>query len=108
ASLATLVLIASLTIVMPAAASPSNSVGGSDDKVSGQTYVRYDGGTDQAIEDCNNTDPAVFGARTQNNEPFSVVNPQNPDLVLAGWDDYCYDWMGLGFSTNGVCAWTHS
>ena len=98
ASISKLALIASQRIVMPAAASPSRAVGGSDDKVSGQTYVRYDGGTDQAIEDCNNTDPAVFGARTQNNEPFSVVDPQNPDLVVAGWNDYCSDWMGLGFT----------
>src|SRR5262245_29655840 len=96
ASMAALAVIASLVIVMPAAASPSRAVGGSDDKVSGQTYVRYDGGTDQAIGDCNNHDPEVFGALTQNNEPFSVVDPQNPDLVLAGWNDYCSGWMGLG------------
>ncbi len=108
ASIATLAMIASLSIVMPATASPSNSVGGQDDKVSGQTYVRYDGGTDQAIEDCNNHDPAVFGALTQNNEPFSVVDPQNPNLVLSGWNDYCSDWMGLGFSLNGGQTWKNS
>ncbi|HET8563908.1 MAG TPA: hypothetical protein VFM35_08570, partial [Candidatus Binatia bacterium] len=108
ASIATLALIASLTIVLPAAAAPANAVGGSDDKVSGQTYVRYDGGTDQTIQDCNNHDPAVFGAKTQNNEPFSVVDPQNPNLVLAGWNDYCSGWMGLGFSVNGGQNWTNS
>jgi hypothetical protein len=108
ASIATLVIMASLMVVVPAAASPSRAVGAQDDKVSGQTYVRYDGGTDQAIQDCNNTDPAVFGARTQNNEPFSVVDPQNPDLVLAGWNDYCSGWMGLGFSVNGGQVWTNS
>lgn len=101
-------LIASLAVVIPAAASPLNAVGTQDDKVTGQTYVRYDGGTDQTIQDCNNHDPAVFGARTQNNEPFSVVDPQNPDLVIAGWNDYCSDWMGLGFSTNGGQMWTNS
>jgi hypothetical protein len=108
ALIATLILIASLMIAIPASASPSNDVGAQDDKVTGQTYVRYDGGTDQAIQDCNNHDPAVFGALTQNNEPFSVVDPQNPELVLAGWNDYCSGWMGLGFSTNGGEAWTNS
>src|SRR3990172_298696 len=102
AAITALAIIASLTVVMQAAASPSNSVGGSDDKVSGQQYVRYDGGIDDTIEACNNReDPEVFGGRTQNNEPFSVVDPLNPDLVLAGWNDYCSDWMGLGFSLDG-------
>lgn len=108
ASLAALVMIASLVAVIPAAASPARAVGGQDDKVSGQTYVRYDGGTDAAIELCNDTDPAVFGALTQNNEPFSVVDPSNPDLVIAGWNDYCSDWMGLGFSLDGGQSWTNS
>ena len=58
----TLAIITMLAAVMPAGASPSNSVGGADDKVSGQTYVRYDGGTDDAIEVCNDFDPTVFGA----------------------------------------------
>ena len=105
---AAIVLITSLLVVMPVAASPSQAVGGQDDKVTGQTYVRYDGGTDQAIQDCNNHDPAVFGALTQNNEPFSVVDPQNPNLVIAGWNDYCSDWMGLGFSVDGGQTWTNS
>lgn len=108
ACIAMLGLIASLAVVIPAGASPSNAVGTQDDKVTGQTYVRYDGGTDQAIQDCNNDDPGVFGALTQNNEPFSVVDPQNPDLVLAGWNDYCSGWMGLGFSTNGGQTWMNS
>ena len=109
AAITALAIIASLTVVMPAAASPSNSVGGSDDKVSGQQYVRFDGGIDDTIEACNNReDPEVFGGRTQNNEPFSVVDPQNPDLVLAGWNDYCSDWMGLGFSLDGGQNWMNS
>jgi hypothetical protein len=108
ATVAALITIVSLIVAIPAAASPSSSVGAQDDKVSGQTYVRYDGGTDQAIDDCNNPDPEVFGALTQNNEPFSVVDPQNPDLVLSGWNDYCSGWMGLGFSTNGGQTWTNS
>lgn len=108
ALIVTLVLIATLTAVMPAAAAPPASVGGADDKVSGQTYVRYDGGTDATIDACNDRDLEAFGALTQNNEPFSVVDPQNPDLVLAGWNDYCSDWMGLGFSVDGGQSWTNS
>src|SRR4030095_15075217 len=50
----------------------------------------------------------LMGAHVQNNEPFSVVSPTNPDLVIAGWNDYCSDWMGLGFSTDGGTTWTDS
>jgi hypothetical protein len=87
------------------------SVGASDDKVTGPPipYVRHDGGTDASIDACNDTeDPAAFGAFTQNNEPFSVVDPSNPNLVISGWNDYCSDWMGLGFSTDGGATWTDS
>jgi hypothetical protein len=108
AIITTLAIIAMLAAVMPAGASPSNSVGGADDKVSGQTYVRYDGGTDDAIEVCNDFDPTVFGALTQNNEPFSVIDPNNPNLVIAGWNDYCSDWMGLAFSLDGGQTWMNS
>jgi hypothetical protein len=87
------------------------SVGASDDKVTGPPipYVRHDGGTDASIDACNDTeDPAAFGAFTQNNEPFSVVDPSNPNLIISGWNDYCSDWMGLGFSTDGGATWTDS
>jgi hypothetical protein len=91
------------------AAAPS--VGASDAKVTGPPipYVRHDGGTDASIEACNDTeDPLAFGAFTQNNEPFSVVDPSNHDLIVSGWNDYCGDWMGLGFSTDGGETWTDS
>ena len=50
----------------------------------------------------------TVGNRRQKNEPFSVVDPQNPNIVITGWNDYCSDWMGLGFSTNGGRTWTNS
>jgi hypothetical protein len=82
--------------------------GGDDDRVTRQRYVRHDLGSDSTIRICNSTDQADFGNLTQNNEPFSVVDPTNIDLVIAGWNDYCSGWMGLGFSTNGGKSWTDS
>jgi hypothetical protein len=100
----------SLALAVPASAAPppAATVGAQDDKVTGQTYVRHDGGTDDAIELCNSQDPADFGNLTQNNEPFSVVDPTNPDLIVSGWNDYCSGWMGLAFSTDGGDSWTNS
>lgn len=79
-----------------------------DDRVTRHTYLRHDGGTDASIAACNSQVPADYGNNTVNNEPFSVVNPANPDLVVAGWNDYCSDWMGLGMSTNGGESWVNS
>ena len=64
-----------------------------DDKVTGQTYVRHDGGTDTGIAHCNNTatnpapdndtsdadvDSNDGGSRRQGNEPYSVIDPTEP------------------------------
>jgi hypothetical protein len=90
---------------------PATAVGptvGTDARVTRHTYVRHDGGTDAAIQVCNSKSPPVYGNNTVNNEPFSVVNPQNPNLIIAGWNDYCSDWMGLGFSTDAGKTWTNS
>lgn len=109
AALAAAIVLAPLAMSGPAIADvpPADP----DDKITGPPieYVRHDLGTDAAIELCNNTeDPAAFGAYTQNNEPFSVVSPTNPNLVIAGWNDYCSGWMGLGFSIDGGETWTDS
>jgi hypothetical protein len=107
-------LIALMAVVSTAAAFAIPGVAiaaptvGADTRVTGQTYVRHDLGTDATIEICNSEAPEDFGNFTQNNEPFSVVSPTNPDLVIAGWNDYCSDWMGLGFSTDGGASWTNS
>ena len=108
-------LVASAFSTTLAIASTANAAGPSvdanDDKVTGPPvpYVRHDGGTDDSIQACNDTeDPEAFGAFTQNNEPFSVIDPANPDLVLTGWNDYCSGWQGLGFSTDGGESWTDS
>ena len=107
AAIAATVTVAALAA--PATALSGNAtIGGADDRVTRHTYVRHDGGTDPTIEVCNSTAPADYGNRTVNNEPFSVVDPNNPNLIVAGWNDYCSDWMGLGFSTDGGQTWTNS
>jgi len=73
------VLVAALAVP---AAQAQPIVDSEDDLVSDQLYVRHDGGTDAVIEICNSSDPADFGGNTQNNEPFSVVSPTNPALVV--------------------------
>src|SRR5215207_11542301 len=66
-------------------------------------YVRHDGGTDRAIQHCStggssatpaapangDADPNDGGNRRQGNEPSVAVDPTNPNLVVAGWNDYC-------------------
>jgi hypothetical protein len=82
-------VVTALAVAFPAPTAFAQTPGAQDDRVTDQLYVRHDGGTDDAIENCNDDDPAnPMGAHVQNNEPFSVVSPTNPDLVIAGWNDY--------------------
>jgi hypothetical protein len=115
-----------LGIVLAAPALGQSSIGGtdrSDDKVTGQVYVRHDGGTDAGIEHCNDTasnpskdadvDSNDGGSRRQANEPFSVVDPTDPDTVVSGWNDYCLTdlgagWQGFAFSRDGGETWKDS
>ncbi len=99
-----------------------------DDAVTGQVYVRHDGGTDRAIEHCNDTttNPAPDedpddgdadnndgGSRRQANEPFTVIDPTDPMTVVAGWNDYCQTdigagWQGFAYSRDGGQNWVDS
>jgi hypothetical protein len=99
-----------------------------DDKVTGQPYIRHDGGTDAGIAHCNNAATAPAGdnnpndgdadsndggSRRQGNEPYSVVDPTNTNDVYAGWNDYCLTdlgagWQGFAYSRNGGESWTNS
>jgi hypothetical protein len=125
AALAAVALVA--VSAMPAAAVTVSADG--DDKVTGQPYIRHDGGTDTGIAHCNNpgTSPTPAdpdpndgdadsddgGNRRQGNEPYSVIDPTTPTHVYAGWNDYCLTdlgagWQGFAFSLNGGEDWTNS
>jgi len=124
-------LVAS-SVLLAATATPGLAVAvvgdGTDDQVTGLTCVRHDGGTDAAIDHCNdsNTSPAADdvagdgdsdsndgGSRRQGNEPFAVIDPTDPDFVVAGWNDYSQTdlgagWQGFAYSTDGGEGWTNS
>lgn len=121
-----LVLVLALT---PSAASGAASVtaGTDDDQVTGMVFVRHDGGWDAAMLECNGTatdatpadpldgdaDPNDGGSARQGNEPYVVVDPTNPNFLVAGWNDYCLGdlnagWEGLAFSLDGGETWTNS
>ena len=51
------------------------------------------------------TDSNDGGAFRQGNEPTVAIDPTNPDLVVASWNDYCDTdlgggWMGLAYSPD--------
>lgn len=99
-----------------------------DNAVSGQTYVRHDGGSDDAIVECNDTGSSATpdtntadgdldnndgGSRRQGNEPVSVIDPTDPLTVVAGWNDYCQSdlgagWQAFGYSRDGGETWVDS
>lgn len=117
-----------LSLAMAVPASAATTFDADDDRVTEQAWVRHDGGTDQAIDHCNDdsTDPAADdieddgdidsndgGSRRQNNEPYSVIDPTDPDVVISGWNDYCLadlgaGWQGFGYSTDAGENWTNS
>jgi hypothetical protein len=125
ASLAATLLLASGVAL---AVSQVGGTDGSDDRITSQTYVRHDGGTDAGIQHCNNeaSNPAEDndlndddvdsndgGNLRQDNEPYSVIDPTDPDTIVAGWNDYCLTdlgagWEGFGFSRDGGESWTDS
>jgi hypothetical protein len=112
-------------LALPALAQTPSPDG--DDKITGQTFVRHDGGTDAGIAECNNGSSGTApdapgdgdgdsndgGNRRQGNEPFVVIDPTDPDVVLAGWNDYCLTdlnagWEGLAYSLDSGETWVDS
>ena len=118
--------------ILGSTVSPTLGVGvvgdGTDDKVTGEQCVRHDGGTDQAIDHCNDagtdsaaddvagdgdTDSNDGGSRRQGNEPFVVIDPTDPDTLVAGWNDYSQTdlgagWQGFAYSRDGGETWIDS
>ena len=65
------------------------------------------------VADDGDVDSNDGGNRRQGNEPTVAIDPTNPNIVVAGWNDYCQTdlaagWMGLGFSTDGGQTWMDS
>ncbi|MGH2589448.1 MAG: hypothetical protein ACRDGW_01465, partial [Actinomycetota bacterium] len=122
-------LLLVLFAATPAAA--EMTVDGNDDLVTDRAWVRHDTASptaDDAIAHCNNesSSPAADndpddedidsndgGGNRQNNEPFSVIDPTDSDVIIAGWNDYCLTdlgagWQGFGFSKDGGETWSNS
>jgi hypothetical protein len=122
--LACLLAVGLATVIQTSAAAPPEA----DDRVTpATTYVRHEGGTDRAIQHCSDTSTSTApdvpgdgdsdsndgGAFRQGNEPTVAIDPTNPALVFAAWNDYCDadlggGWMGLAFSTDHGETWTPS
>jgi hypothetical protein len=71
------------------------------------SYTLASGGTDATMTACST------GRRSQN-EPTIAVDPRDPDVVVAGSNDYCAQivngdvWAGFYRSTDGGDTWTNS
>lgn len=112
-------LAISLGLVLLAGLPSSGAAGLRDVRVTGEDYIRHDGGTDPTIESCGSdaTTPEPggdAGGRAPQNEPTVAINPQNPDVVVAGANDYCVTategnvWLGFYVSTDGGDTWLNS
>jgi hypothetical protein len=124
-ALAGLLVVGLAFTAQPSVAAPPEP----DDRVTpASDYVRHDGGSDRAIRHCSDTSTSTApdtdpndgdtdsndgGAFRQGNEPSVAIDPTNPDLVFASWNDYCDTdlgggWMGIAFSGDRGETWTPS
>jgi hypothetical protein len=105
-------LLGVCTLLLAAGSTAATS---SEARITGQTYVRHDGGSDATIASCN--DPgagALAASRRQQNEPAAAVDPSNPNHLAAGANDYCNvptggdAWAGFYYSNTRGASWTDS
>jgi hypothetical protein len=101
-----------LLLTAVAAGAPATSA---EMRVSGQTYVRHDGGSDATIASCNDPGTGTTAAsRRQQNEPAASVDPLNENHMAAGANDYCNvptggdAWAGFYYSANHGAGWVNS
>src|SRR3989475_12835953 len=106
------VLVLAIALASPLLGTvPVVSSSGSDTQVTQDntagSYLRYDGQTDATMSACST------GRRSQN-EPTVAINPRNPDVIVAGSNDYCAQivngdvWAGYYRSTGGGTTWSDS
>ena len=85
------------------------SAAAADTAVTGQVYVRHDGGSDSVITNCNSNDPAnAAGNNLEDNEPALAMKPDEPTYMAVGANDYCSDWLGVHASDDAGASWTDS
>ena len=104
-----------LAVLAAATAAIAAGAAAADVKVSDQTYVRHDGGTDTVIANCSNDSPGTaFGGNRQQDEPTVAIDQKDSSFIAAGANDYCIvpetgdSWEGVYVSTTGGASWTNS
>ena len=90
-----------------------------DVKVTDQSYVRHDGGSDPVIVSCGSDATTEAsggddGGNRQQNEPTVAVKPDDPSFIVASANDYCTvpltadAWQGIYVSKDGGVTWINS
>ena len=89
----------------------SSAVALADVKVSDQSFVRHDGGSDAVIANCSNdTAGSAFGGNRQQNEPAVAIDQNQANFIAAGANEYCIvpetgdAWEGVYVSSNAAPA----